>query len=450
MQIARPEIRAAQVPLTKAEFKYFLRRGSGRAILCLQKHDPEPYKKIILDACLEDTRYDSQCEDSRVPYLMEAMSLAGGIDAYRKIILDQLTIPPLQTPEELPYEEIVKETQLVGFALQFAKHGDVRARDLLYEGFAANPEYEEQYGSGRSLAILELGGMDGLTFVLTQYGRAARQNPEFFTDFWCTWDVSNLLGKERVEQHVQLLCRHSKDIDLLVKRGELKFGKALKKRRRTLKLPYEKLVSMIEARRPYPMSIPFWGRRSSKAQLRRAARDLVLQTDPELIRGYLYVFRDVKFPLSIKHVLKLVLHERDDVRQCAVEALRHFIDSRIRVLALDFLQNPVLRISAVRLFALNYQLGDAERIVRVAREIDDFDEVHHLSYSILDVYKKNHVSESFKPLLMMYEHNPCSNCRSSIAELIKDQQLKQDWLIEEMQFDCNEDVRQQARELSGV
>ena len=66
MPETRPEIRAAREPLTLTEFERALEQGLGRALLCLQQHDPAPYKEIVLEACLRDTTYDKQDRKSLV------------------------------------------------------------------------------------------------------------------------------------------------------------------------------------------------------------------------------------------------------------------------------------------------------------------------------------------------------------------------------------------------
>jgi hypothetical protein len=108
MPQARPEIRAAKEPLTNDEFKRALEQGLGRAILCLKKHDPTPYKEIILETCLKDTRYDAQCEGSRVPYLMEAIDLCHDEDFFRDAILERFPATPnIALDDNLKCQEFV-------------------------------------------------------------------------------------------------------------------------------------------------------------------------------------------------------------------------------------------------------------------------------------------------------------------------------------------------------
>lgn len=48
----------SQVPVE--EFARWLAHGLGRPILYLRDHDAEPYRDVILDACLHNRCYDWQ------------------------------------------------------------------------------------------------------------------------------------------------------------------------------------------------------------------------------------------------------------------------------------------------------------------------------------------------------------------------------------------------------
>ncbi len=442
MPIARPEIRAAQEPLTQEEFRRAIEQGLGRAILCLQKHNPEPYKEIILETCLKDTRYDSQCEGSRVPYLMQAIDLCDDQTFFRDVILEAYPETPVEVPEN---KDTWLEEQFTNFALAFAQRGDLKARKLLFESFAANPAYAYRFALNRDYAIIELDGLTGLTFVLEQYARIAQQDPEFSFRYWYMGGLFKQYGKAAIVAHIEKLCTENTAVQNLITRSELLVSEKTTPHKKPKRLPYKNLQDAVSRRSEYRGSIPFWSQRATKVQLRQAARDLLVQTDPELIRGYLYVFYKRVFPMSVKHLLALAYHENEEVREHTIIALQRFQSPRVRDLALGLLEDLKLRAEAIGLFEENYLAGDFQYILQVLRNLDDNHEIHQVGYCVRDVYKKNQLSEALEPLLLQYEQNPCSNCRESTLELLFEIGILPDWVLKEAQFDSDEGIREKAQ-----
>ena len=444
MPQARPEICAAKEPLTTDEFERALEQGLGRAILCLKKHDPTPYKEIILETCLKDTRYDAQCEGSRVPYLMEAIDLCHHEDFFRDAILERFPATPNTVLEDKPNYHI--EDQFTDFMLVFAKRGSLKARDLLYTSFTANAKLSEEFAFSRDNAIIELDGLVGLNFVLEHYGKIASKNRKFRLDDWYLNSIYNQFEKTIVQQHVKNLCAVNQDVQVLVKRSKFFTKKVDSTASRAKQKPtpptYAEFQNMVWRRSSYRGGAGFWSTRATKTQINQAARDLIQETDPELIRGYLYAFYKRKFPLSIKHLLLLVRHEHPDVRLHSVTALQRFQDSRVRVLALELISDPLLRAEAIGLFEQNYLLGDAKIIVQILEEVNDRNDIHSIGYSIRDVYEENRVSEALKPLLLDYESNPCLLCRGYTLELLHGLEILPDWMLEEAQFDAYNHTRE--------
>jgi hypothetical protein len=446
MPETRPEIRAAREPLTLPEFQRALEQGLGRAILCLQKHDPAPYKSIILEACLRDTRFDSQCEGSRVPYLLKAIELVGEIAFFEERILEAYPATPEVVPE--PHGTHWLEEQFTKFAVVFAKRGSDIARRLLYQSFAANPRYSDTFALDKDQAIIELDGLEGLNFVLKQYVRVAKTDSQFSIDSWLLDNLVKQLGTEVVETHLEQLCLEDNAIKILVDRSQLlpiiKTAASTKKRTRPT-VSYSDLIQRIRQRSPYPGRVITWSKFATQAMKRQAARDLVLQTDPELIRGYLYVFHTYRFPLSVRHLLKLARHENDEVRAGALSAMRHVKHSSVRALALELQRNFPLNVEAIGILESNYELGDARMILETIRSMPDDESMHWLGYRVVEIYRKNQVVEALEPLTTLYEFNPCSICRESIVALMREIGILPGWMQNEIMWDSNEDTHQEAR-----
>jgi hypothetical protein len=442
MPIARPETRAAKEPLTTDEFKRALEQGLGRAILCLKKHDPMPYKQIILETCLKDTRYDQQSEGSRVPYLIEAIDLCHDEDFFRDAILEAHPATPSEIPD---YADTWLEEQFTDFALAFAKRGNEKARDLLYGSFAVNPEYSEKFALGRAEAITKLDGLIGLTFVLEQYAKVASEILEYYPSSWFKKLLAKRYTEEVIEQHVKELCEANPAVQSFVDRFEAQIEVQIPKINKKPTATYAQFQLMLRQRSDYPGGIRFWGKRATKTMFKRVARELLQQTDPELIRGYLYAFCYREFPFSFKYLLRLVVHEQQDVRLHSVIALHNFQHPRVRELALELIEDAHLRFVAVGLFELNYLSGDSEKIVAVLHKISDPDEIHSVGYCVRDVYEENRVLEALDPLTLQYEFNLCSQCREFTIQLLHDLEILPDWILEEAKFDAYSDTREKVQ-----
>jgi hypothetical protein len=447
MPIADPEIRAAREPLSKKEFKRAIEQGLGRAILCLQKHNPEPYKEIILEACLKNTLYDMQCEDSRVPYLMQAIDLCQDENFFCDAILKAL----LKISAKVDVKRNRRhQWQLIDLVLIFAKRQHTQAKALLYECFTANPKANEKFSLDYDDAIIELDGLDGLVFVLEQYAKVIQKQRDFTLEDHYLSSVSQQFGKAVIEQKITDLCNINGDVKRLVESSKLlenisRFPFTHRKKFKPPRPTYDSLQNKIRLRSPYPSGIPYWSKWATQAQLKRAARDLQQETDPELMRGYLYVFRQRKFPYSMKHLFRLVKHKNQDVYWGAVFALHHFKHPQVRVLALEILGQRPQNSEVMRLFEQNYVLGDHEKLVHLSKTFREADEIHQAGYYTRDIYSTNRVSEALEPLLLDYETNRCSMCRASTIVLLHELGILPDWVLEEAQFDSDDGIRQKAQ-----
>ena len=449
MPETRPEIRAAREPLTPTEFKRALEQGSGRAILCLQKHDPAPYKEIVLEACLQDTRFNAQCEGSRVPYLLEAMELIGDVAFFEQRILGAFPETPTITPEF--HEDAWLGRQFTDFALTFAQRGSHVTHALLRERFAANPEYDEKFSLEKDDAIIELDGLAGLQFVLEQYAFVSESNPDFHINSWFDDNLEEILSVEVVQNHLKQSCLENDGIRVLVERSKLlKTQEPLQKavKREPPSVSYSDLIERLERRNPYAGGVGVWGRFATSALIEQAARDLLDQTDSELIRGYLHVFRSRPVPLDVSHLLTFARHAKVDVRNAALYALRFFRHPAVRALALELRHQPETAIEAIGMLESNYEIGDSSIIMQaIEKQIDNSDTVtiHMFSSRIRDIYRKNRVPEALEPLTALYEVNPCSHCREVIIKLMHEIGILPDWMPEEAAWDSYEDTRTNAR-----
>ena len=67
-----------------SEFADSLRKGTGRAVRMMRAAPYDAaFKAEVLHACLNDLRYDAQCEESRARYLYGLIQMTGCAPEFR-------------------------------------------------------------------------------------------------------------------------------------------------------------------------------------------------------------------------------------------------------------------------------------------------------------------------------------------------------------------------------
>src|SRR5262245_37757082 len=112
-----------------AAWEEALQKGLGRALMWAKAGDRPPVP-LLLHACLNDLRYDRQCEDSRGPWLWEILQAAGLAEEVREPVLDALG----------RIDDGLAAQQLCQFAVRLARLGDTRFREALHQVVAEKPD----------------------------------------------------------------------------------------------------------------------------------------------------------------------------------------------------------------------------------------------------------------------------------------------------------------------
>jgi hypothetical protein len=430
MPQARPEIRAAKEPLTTDEFKRALEQGLGRAILCLKKHDPTPYKEIILETCLQDLAYPRHFFYNKAPYFVELLDVFEDSQDLKNRILNAFqTISPDE--DERPSRELI---------LEFAKTGLVNAREALYKDFVETIKTGFDRSSGRE--IVKLDGLKGLLFISRFFGGLVGTEDQDAIPRYYVRDFSDSLGAEVVNQAFLELNKPKASKYLDFSRKSLK---SRRKGRRYEKLPYEWAARAIEKGvRGGRVSLQFWGQDASEESL-----ILVAQRIPE-IRGVkkleraLSVFAERPFPLDYTLLLELCGHKNENVVWAACQAVSWFTDSRIRELALKFLENPEMQRQGMYLLELNFEQEDWNLLENLTANLTD-DHCEKLIVQTRKVIETNPSPKALKTLLQLYEAGSCVSCRLHVVELMQELDCLPEWVLEEMLLDAHDYAREKAQ-----
>ena len=334
------------------QFASYLFRGLGRTYLHLQQHDSSPYFEVLLYACLYNPIYDRQCEGSRAAYLSGLISLTHQQASFEQHILDAF----MALDDEMDIE------QLFDFALLYARSGNIQARRLMYEQFAANAGGRLDVGATQ---LIDLDGIDGFRFVAARLGEAARLDPDF-------WDIDHLLDHLRkcvpsatIDAEITALGAADASVQYyldVVAQNVAAQEQAARERQdirsqshaqiKTQLLPVGKQVPYLRLKR--------WGQSASPEDIEAAAHDLLKQNDSTQIAAYLAIFEQRIFPLGIQPLVPFIRHSDERVARWALDALSLFRDPAVRDVGLELLRTGWQGSNALSLFNLNYQVGDEE------------------------------------------------------------------------------------------
>jgi hypothetical protein len=430
MPQARPEIRAAKEPLTTDEFKRALEQGLGRAILCLKKHDPTPYKEIILETCLKDLAQPRHFSHDKGHYFNELLScFDNALDLKNQVLNVFQSISPDE--EKRPSRDLI---------LEFAKMGLPDARKALYNDFIESMKTGFDWSTGEE--IVKLDGLPGLLFIARSFGRVVGTEDQDAIPWYHVRNLSDTLGTEVVNQAF-LELNHPKAAKYL------KFSrirqKSIRKGRKYEALPFEWAARAIErAVRGGRVSLKFWGQDASEESLIRVAQRIPEIRGVKKLERALSVFAQRPFPLDYTFLLELCRQKDENVVWAACQAVSWFTDSRIRELALKFLEYPEMQRQGMYLLELNFEQDDWNLLENLTATLTD-DHCEKLIVQTRKVIETNPSPKALKTLLQLYEAGSCVSCRLHVVELMHELDCLPEWVLEEILLDAHDYAREKAQ-----
>jgi hypothetical protein len=453
--------------IDRSEFRRWVRNGLGRAVLYLQQNDPAPYIDVIVDACLQNRVYDEQVNGRRGHYLWELIKLSNSELAIRDHLIDAL--------EKRELDETDDWTCIPPLLRRFAQHGDVVARDALYNAMRRDP-LSFEFGE----AIVKLDGFDGLLALAHQVGSLPGWDGEDTEGVWAMQYACERFGSKNVSDALEAAAV----VDPFVERF---FDPWREKWRRPfvpgsacrvpafirfdeIRQAIERQVSSSSFSRSgftssdYSITYYNWGTGARLDDLLEAAsfiQELDVD-DRDRLSRYLRIFQRRAFPLEITPLLQIVErhadaegrdtdnNDRSQVTWCALGALEQIPHPNVRELAFELRErSDRWRGNWIGLLRNNYETGDDRKILEsVRREFDD-DAVHHLSIDILDLLEEQNISEFTEALEILYDRNPCAYCRGNIVKALHEVNGLPDWIIVECRYDSDEGTRAFVREFTG-
>lgn len=391
--------------------------------MALRREDPAPYRTTLLRASVESVSYYTAERGDRAEYLFELIGLAGDAEYFLGGLCSAL-----ETPN--PEQSWVDRQLIFGLLRRFAAQGSDKARAAMY-GALGRLDYESEFAG----EVVWLDGEAGMLFAAAQAERCAVED----------------LAVERV---CLLMALEEADPAVFARQRELPAAPWVAKAMADLDARRERgAASESPPNRPYSeirrkileeckgAGLGVWGGRATEAELRLAANDLLLETDPGRLLHYVRIFASRPFPDGHEALLPLVRHEVEEIAWAAVMAVSCFQHEDVRRLAEEFAGREDRHAEAIRLLARNARTEDWARVERwLDIEMDDTD-YHDLGFAGLDFVESNLSAEAAGCLIQMYEHGACEYCRERVVKLLIGLGCLPEWMRDECRFDANRDIR---------
>ncbi len=438
------------IPLSQKAFNLALSNGLGRAKLHVIHCGIDDVAHLVLEACIHNQTYDSQCEDSRADWLFSMFYNSNYYAKFRKAILNALANE----------NEAWDLLQLCQLAKEMATEGDTKAHQALrtrvFE-IASSSTGDDWIGADE---WVELEGEKGVLELAKIYGqRLLNDGDDFVND-------SILYVDEKEEKYKEFLFRHSKRDPLIhaywdyIEKSrsraatspvDIEITKQQNRERFRSHHPFDKIINDAHTGvGEFPGHYVGFGRYATTEELDKIYSLLLKEPDESVIVRLLWVFRRTPMPYLNSALFEWATGTHKLLRSASIAALSQMSDSQVHNLAQSKVANNEILgadSEAIDLFIHNYESDDAKLIEQALNLVKpDREDAHSLGYSVLSVVKQQKDAALAEALEWVYENTPCTNCRyRAIVQLDGFQQLKSE-LIQECFYDASPEIREFAQE----
>jgi hypothetical protein len=291
--------------------------------------------------------------------------------------------------------------------------------------------------------FIELDGLEGLLFVVSQIGEQLARNPAQWEDDYLLFIAADSCGRERVEAALKTAAESDKNIkNYLTRVEENRALRTLNQRLDPKALTYGEVRTLIEAHKASGLLVQ-WARIASDSDLECAARDLVQETDPKKLKSYLFLFSERRFPFAHDYLFRLLELPDGPVPLHALRVLANLEHEEIRNLAFKLVETESsLRGYAIDLLIKNFHDGDHATVEAWCDAEQDLGTLNAFDRSLRDFFAAHPNSESEVRLLRkLYETEPCAHCRSFVVKRLLELDSLTDTLRRECEYDSYSETR---------
>ncbi len=414
----------------KEKFKSAIRRGTGETHILIKENPNVDFSKYIIEAALFDFSYDQQCEPDRDFYIAELIELSGQKEKILPIIYEALKT---ESNNDWSTE------QLFGVAAIFAKQGDEKAKEAVYESYYKYAISGSDW-CGQDV-IVEIDGLKGLKFIAETKGKFLSENPDKWEDSFFVDNFQEENPKIDVYSELRKFAENNSHIKIYLEMIE---SRKFKHYKPTKKIYDYKLIKDVIDNGKNVFLSPFALQKLSKKDLKKLANDFLKETNKKKQAQYLSLFSRVKFPLDFSPILEIAEFTHKNkyrLKFFAIEALRFFESGYIRGFAVRNLHSFGSPYNYTNLLIKNYQKGDWELLKKVAEDNEDKDIIHQLACSYIDIYQTNPSKECRKPLEVIYDKTNCGIHRTDLVQILINNKVLSNHIKREIRYDCSKETR---------
>lgn len=446
------------------KFRRSLFRGTGLAILELQKKPDPRYQKSVLYACTHLTLYHGQDEPSREKYLYKALSYFKNDHYFFEKITHRL----------FATRDLSLTIQLVGILILFDKNKFKSDMVTVLEArlddyFEKLPQENwENYHDGRECAehimimLYELTGIESFWITLKKLNQAIKRyvgdqtvSPLFYDQY--IDDVlkslkitngKNLIAQYKIDNPDIINILENYDYDNAVFHTN-NYHKDIKEPDITFEymIKYYKKIGYL----PFTFIRKYLKHHDQQDLIKLANQYLIDSPNEQYV--IMCIFTQVNFPLDPTLLLAYYNMSSDiDHKAKILEALSRFKGKFIRDLAIHNLSTDQYYFESLMLLQHNLKQTDISLLLEILKNYnsskDPYD-FHGLAMEIIHIMKENPTIDFNLLYPILIDRGRCAECRSYLIETLCNNQnkLRQIELIKICLEDCNESTQNLAKSL---
>jgi hypothetical protein len=159
---------------------------------------------------------------------------------------------------------------------------------------------------------------------------------------------------------------------------------------------------------------------------------------------------DRPFSGNPARLLALADDRRERIRRAAVAALSNVSHPDVRSRAEALLQSNDRFTDGASMLAGNYEPGDFGVLQDLLSRPITEREYHDLGFSVGNILERHPTTDAEGSLLLLYENNPCSNCRRACVRFLIDMKKIPEWMRIECRYDANADMIEAVQQLESI
>jgi hypothetical protein len=270
--------------------------------------------------------------------------------------------------------------------------------------------------------------------IAKDFGRLY-QEKKYMCDGDFAWFYSSKGGQYR--KTMEAAARKDKNIACFIKREQADIDAQEEHQKQRQTLSPETYTGVRLSR--------WLARKADKETVERYALAYREQKQPELRAEALSAFSCCSYPDDPYSIIEDIHSNCEELQNAAWRALENIRHQAVREFALNNVDKGIRTPENFALLATNYIPEDGKLMEELLREMisqKDWDGVHAAGMDIYRTFRKESGIPHPKHLLpLLYEYNPCSFCRESALVYISKHRMLTEELLEECQFDSNDDIR---------